>query len=196
MNGEKCSWERKMTYHDLIYHKYGWLVLVLVVVSAIYAALARRSNIEKRLKRQPNFTADDWLFSVSGGTGVAIDMGRKVFLLADDRANRLYQAQDLIGCEVLSDNLQLSGLPQAAIILRILVNDVHRPQYDVVLLERSFFEKMGLRIRADDRVTRQAFQTAQEWHEKILTLIRTVDASEAGRGATSSATGTPTSIPS
>jgi hypothetical protein len=165
-----------MTYHDLIFHEYGWLVPLFVVVSAIFAALARRSDIEKRLKRQPNFTADDWLFSVSGGTGVAIDMGRKVVLLADGRANRLYQARDLIGCEVLSDNVQLSGSPKAAIILRILVNDVHRPQYDVVLLERSFLEKIGIRIRVDDRVTKQAFQTAQEWHKNILTLIRTVEA--------------------
>jgi hypothetical protein len=122
-------------------------------------------------------------------------MGRKVLLLADDGANRLYRARDLIGCEVLSHKVQLSGSPQAAIILRILINDVHRPKYDIVLLERSFPEKMGIRMRDDDLVTRQAFQTAQEWHTKILTLIRTVDTSEGGRDATGSATGNPTSIP-
>ena len=177
-----------MTYHDWI-----WLTLLfatLVIVPC--AVLALRSlyppDIEKRIKSQPNFTADDWLLSTSRGTGVAIDAGRKVLLFADDRASRVYQARELIGCEVLSDDVHLSRSPQAAITLRILVNDVHKPQHDVVLLERSSLERMGLRNRGDDLVTRQTLKTAQEWHERIMTLIRGTEAGPA-------ATGSPTSRP-
>jgi hypothetical protein len=132
-----------MTYHDWI-----WLTLLFATLVIIpCAVLALRSlyppDIEKRIKSQPNFTADDWLLSTSRGTGVAIDAGRKVLLLADDRASRVYQARELIGCEVLSDDVHLSRPPQAAITLRILVNDVHKPQHDVVLLERSSISASG-----------------------------------------------------
>jgi hypothetical protein len=136
--------------HDLIFHGYGLPVLLFVLAAIFIRVLRRHSKIEKRITSQPNFTADDSLFSVSSRTGVAIDVGRKVLLLMNDRADRAYQARDLIGCEVLSDDVQLSGSPHAAVILRISVKDVDRPQHDVVLLERSFLAKMA--IRGDDRV--------------------------------------------
>jgi hypothetical protein len=170
---------RKMTYSDLI-HEYGVLfTLVSALLITPLFVLALRSlyppSIEKRIKSQPDFTADDWLLSSNDSTGVAIDVGRKLLLLADNRGSRLYQTRDLIGCEVLLDDVQLSGSPRAAVILRISVNDVHQPQYDIVLLERSFLEKIGI-SRDDDLLTRQTLKIAQDWHERIMALIRGTEA--------------------
>jgi hypothetical protein len=132
----------------------GAIVMGLVQGSHIRNAAKR---IENQIKQQPAFTASDLYVSRTSLTGLAIDNDRKEILLVELDSTRLYRAGDIVGCEVLLDDIQMSYTNRGSQIAGAAVGGVLLGGIGAVVggltgsrRANNNIRKIALRITVDD----------------------------------------------
>lgn len=110
-----------------------WVVGLVVAFIAIVALgvvganrQARRAkNLENRIRDVKDFDATDVFVSTENLTGIAIDVGRRRLLLADETAGlRQFEASQVVSCEILEDKVQLAFVNRGSQLARAAVGGI------------------------------------------------------------------------
>ena len=98
----------------------------LVAIGLLQGQRNRRTatDIEKRIRHLDDFEPADVYVSTSNLAGVAIDLGRRELLLADEDALRRFTVSSIISCEILEDDIQLAYANRGSQLAGIAVGGI------------------------------------------------------------------------
>lgn len=98
----------------------------LVAIGLLQGPRNRRTatDIEKRIRHLDDFEPADVYVSTFNLAGVAIDLGRRELLLADEDALRRFTVSRIISCEILEDDIQLAYANRGSQLAGIAVGGI------------------------------------------------------------------------
>ena len=106
-----------------------WVVGLVIVFGALIAlgriqGQRNATKIENRIRRLDGFEPTDVYVSTINLAGIAIDLGRRELLLADERALRRFTVPSIVSCEILENDIQLAYVNRGSQLAGIAVGGI------------------------------------------------------------------------
>ena len=115
------------------------------------------NSIEERILGLSDFDAADIYISWTSLTGVAIDKGRREFLLVDEGSPRRFRLSSIVSCEIVEDGVQLASTDRGSQLAGIAVGGMLAGGVGAVIgglsgsrRSTSYVKKVFLRFITDD----------------------------------------------